>query len=162
MAAFVKGKLKAARDALTKKDFEAALSASREVLSFESTNYNACVSPSSSVQHFLYANRRTRWIAYKNKTSDHSAVLLFHVYLDLYSLAWLYSNSVKTLSVKRLAPLHRLRQPTLRSLLYHALNSGISQSQPTIPRSGPRLAGRFVFAPAPSSPSSSVILCVSF
>lgn len=43
MAAFVKSKLKAARDAITKKDFETALSASREVLSFEASNYNACV-----------------------------------------------------------------------------------------------------------------------
>ncbi|KAF8322289.1 hypothetical protein DL93DRAFT_2205831 [Clavulina sp. PMI_390] len=43
MAAFVKGKLKAAREAIGKKDFDTALSASREVLSFESNNYNALV-----------------------------------------------------------------------------------------------------------------------
>lgn len=43
MAAFVKSKLKAARDAINKKDFDTALSAAREVLSFESNNYNACV-----------------------------------------------------------------------------------------------------------------------
>ena len=43
MSAIFKTKLKAAREALGKKDFESALSASREVLSFESNNYNACV-----------------------------------------------------------------------------------------------------------------------
>lgn len=43
MAAFVKSKLKAARDALGKKDFNSALAASREVLSLDSKNYNACV-----------------------------------------------------------------------------------------------------------------------
>lgn len=39
----MKSKLKAARDAINKKDFDTALAAAREVLSFESNNYNACV-----------------------------------------------------------------------------------------------------------------------
>jgi len=41
MAAFVKNKLKAARDFLSKKDYAAAKDAVENVLSFEPDNYNA-------------------------------------------------------------------------------------------------------------------------
>nr|ASF90201.1 hypothetical protein SPAR04661 [Bartheletia paradoxa] len=43
MAAFIKGKLKLAREALGKKDYEAAAVATESVLNFESGNYNALV-----------------------------------------------------------------------------------------------------------------------
>jgi superkiller protein 3 len=42
-AAFVKSKLKAARDSLQKKDYQAAHDASAQVLDYEPSNYNACV-----------------------------------------------------------------------------------------------------------------------
>ena len=45
MSAIVKTKLKAARDALAKKDFEKAKSAASDVLDYEPDNYNACVYP---------------------------------------------------------------------------------------------------------------------
>jgi superkiller protein 3 len=44
MASLVKSKLKAARDALGKKDYESAKNAASHVLDFEPDNYNACVS----------------------------------------------------------------------------------------------------------------------
>lgn len=43
MAAFIKTKLKAAKDAIGKKDYAAARSAAEGVLSFEADNYHACV-----------------------------------------------------------------------------------------------------------------------
>jgi superkiller protein 3 len=43
MSALVKGKLKAARDAIGKKDYSAAQAAALQALDFESDNYNACV-----------------------------------------------------------------------------------------------------------------------
>jgi superkiller protein 3 len=43
MSSFVKNKLKGARDALGKKDYEAARGAASQVLEYEPENYNACV-----------------------------------------------------------------------------------------------------------------------
>lgn len=43
MSAFVKSKLKSARDAITKKEFAAARDAATQVLDYEPANYNACV-----------------------------------------------------------------------------------------------------------------------
>jgi hypothetical protein len=43
MATLVKNKLKAARDALGKKDWAAAQTAAQQALDFEADNYNACV-----------------------------------------------------------------------------------------------------------------------
>lgn len=43
MASFVKSKLKAARDALSKKEYEIARASSIQVLDYEPENYNACV-----------------------------------------------------------------------------------------------------------------------
>jgi hypothetical protein len=43
MSALVKAKLKAARDAIGKKDYAAAQVAALQALDFESDNYNACV-----------------------------------------------------------------------------------------------------------------------
>lgn len=41
MASFVKGKLKAARDAIGKKDYKAAENAALQVLEYEENSYNA-------------------------------------------------------------------------------------------------------------------------
>ena len=41
MASFTKSKLKAAKDAISKKDYEKARDASNDVLSFEPENYHA-------------------------------------------------------------------------------------------------------------------------
>ena len=41
MASFVKSKLKAARDAIAKKNFELARDAASDVLSYDPDNYNA-------------------------------------------------------------------------------------------------------------------------
>lgn len=43
MSSFVKNKLKGARDALGKKEYEAARGAASQVLEYEPENYNACV-----------------------------------------------------------------------------------------------------------------------
>lgn len=43
MASFVKSKLKAARDAIGKKDYTLARDAASQVLDYEAENYNACV-----------------------------------------------------------------------------------------------------------------------
>ena len=43
MTSLIKGKLKAAREALGKKDYETAKNASSQILDFEPDNYNACV-----------------------------------------------------------------------------------------------------------------------
>jgi superkiller protein 3 len=43
MASFIKGKLKAARDSLGKKDYKAAEEAATQVLEYEPANYNAFV-----------------------------------------------------------------------------------------------------------------------
>jgi len=48
MASFIKSKLKAARDAIGKKDYKAAQDAASQVLEYESSNYNACVEPLES------------------------------------------------------------------------------------------------------------------
>jgi superkiller protein 3 len=42
-SAFLKGKLKAARDALNKKDYQLAHDTSLQILEFEPENYNAYV-----------------------------------------------------------------------------------------------------------------------
>ena len=41
-AAFIKGKLKLAREALQKKDYETARDAAASVLEYEGASYNAC------------------------------------------------------------------------------------------------------------------------
>jgi superkiller protein 3 len=41
MSAFVKGKLKVARDALGKKDYRSAREAAQQVIDYEPDNYNA-------------------------------------------------------------------------------------------------------------------------
>jgi superkiller protein 3 len=43
MSSLVKTKLKGARDALGKKEYEAARGAATQVLDYEPENYNACV-----------------------------------------------------------------------------------------------------------------------
>ena len=43
MSSFVKAKLKGARDALGKKEYEAAREAATQILEYEPENYNACV-----------------------------------------------------------------------------------------------------------------------
>ncbi len=43
MASFIKSKLKKARDAIGRKEYEAAKDAANEVLSYEPDNYNAYV-----------------------------------------------------------------------------------------------------------------------
>ena len=41
MAAFIKTKLKATRDALSKKDFQLAIDSANQVLSYDAENYTA-------------------------------------------------------------------------------------------------------------------------
>jgi superkiller protein 3 len=43
MSSFVKTKLKGAREALGKKEYDAAREAATQVLEYEPKNYNACV-----------------------------------------------------------------------------------------------------------------------
>jgi superkiller protein 3 len=43
MASFIKGKLKAARESIGKKDYKAAEEAASQVLEYEPANYNASV-----------------------------------------------------------------------------------------------------------------------
>jgi len=69
MAAFVKSKLKAARDAINKKDFNTALSAAREVLSFEPNNYNACVDRLRALSRLRSSHSRERSIEKKKSGS---------------------------------------------------------------------------------------------
>ena len=49
MSAFVKGKVKAARDALNKKEYQLAHDTSLQVLEYEPDNYNAYVSKCAGV-----------------------------------------------------------------------------------------------------------------
>ena len=49
MSAHVKGKVKAARDALNKKDYQLAHDTSLQVLEYEPDNYNAYVSQRARV-----------------------------------------------------------------------------------------------------------------
>ena len=49
MSSLVKTKLKGARDALGKKEYEAARGAATQVLDYEPENYNACVKLNSSL-----------------------------------------------------------------------------------------------------------------
>lgn len=50
---FVKTRLKGARDALSKKQYEAAREAATQVLEYEPENYNACVKPVPSSIHLV-------------------------------------------------------------------------------------------------------------
>ena len=51
-SALLKGKLKAARDALNKKDFQSAHDISLQILEYEPENYNAYVSPRAAIPGF--------------------------------------------------------------------------------------------------------------
>jgi superkiller protein 3 len=60
MAAVVKAKLKAARDAIGKKNWEAARDAATGVLDFEPDNYNAFVKQFSSTREYFDKDYITR------------------------------------------------------------------------------------------------------
>jgi superkiller protein 3 len=45
MSSFLKSKLKEAREALGKKDYDKAREAATQILDYEPENYNACVKP---------------------------------------------------------------------------------------------------------------------
>jgi superkiller protein 3 len=54
MSSFVKAKLKGARDALGKKEYEVAREAAIQILEYEPENYNACVKlKSNSLQSMM-------------------------------------------------------------------------------------------------------------
>lgn len=46
MSSFLKSKLKEAREALGKKEYDKASEAATQILDYEPENYNACVKPS--------------------------------------------------------------------------------------------------------------------
>jgi superkiller protein 3 len=73
MSSFAKTKLKAARDALGKKQHEAARDAASQVLDYEPENYNACVKSRSSQSESAFLHLLT----------DDSHVFLGLAFLEL-------------------------------------------------------------------------------